>query len=149
MPFPVCKSPREGLAHTGTAWPGECAHEICTPQVGSPALIPLAHKSPAAQITPSFTGSHRGCDGRDSRSLTTHVRQAHFTVADRRWQSNTLARRRQRGRAPPLALLVGLVHGAGAGIDSLDFGLLSQDSRTASATRVGRRRAIDCTLTDC
>ena len=54
------------------------------PQVGSPALIP--DKSPAAQITPSFTGSHSGCVGRDSRSLTTHVRQAHFTVAGSRRQ---------------------------------------------------------------
>jgi hypothetical protein len=74
LQLPVCKSPREGLAHTGNRMARLVrAHEICTPQVGSPALIPRADKSPAAQTTTSFTSAHRSCDGRDSRSLTTYV----------------------------------------------------------------------------
>ncbi len=36
-----------------------------------------------------------------------------------------------------------VLHARGAGIDALDFGLLRQDARPVSATRVGRRRAID------
>ncbi len=35
---------------------------------------------------------------------------------------------------PPLALLGGLVHVAGAGIDTLDFGLLRQDARSSALT---------------
>jgi len=83
--FLCAKAQEKGLHIQETAWPDGCAlMRYAPPQVGSPALIP--DKSPAAQITPSFTGSHSGCVGRDSRSLTTHVRQAHFTVAGSRRQ---------------------------------------------------------------
>ena len=81
-------------------------------------LVGLGHKS---RRTHSLKGIVHEVAARTSRLQAVGGRS-----------SNVLARRCQRGRSPFLALLGGLVHVAGAGIDSLDVRLLLHQRRHSS-----------------